>query len=87
MLAGEIFQKTARGRAEMKVRSNALSMRDRRVLILVNGERNASFIKQQSLTDNIIETLENLEKLGFIARLSSRSDTQFEAEAVTEASF
>lgn len=62
-------------------------MRDRRVLILVNGERSASLIKQQSLIDNIIENLENLEKQGFISRLSSSSDTEFDAEVVTEASF
>lgn len=62
-------------------------MRDRRILILVNGERSAALIKQQSLIDNIIEILENLEKQGFISRLSSASDTEFEAEVVTEASF
>lgn len=76
VFAGEIFQKTAKGQSEMKSRSGALSMRDRRVLILVNGERSARQIKDQALLENIIEILENLEKKGYIARHSASPQTE-----------
>lgn len=68
MFSGEIFGKTAKGRSEMKLKSKDLSMRERRVLILVNGERAASLIKEQSMFDNIIEILERLEQQGYIGR-------------------
>jgi hypothetical protein len=68
VLAGEIFEKTSKGRSEMEINSKALSMRERRVLILVNGERSASLIKEQSMFNNIIEILERLEQQGYIGR-------------------
>ena len=71
MLAGEIFEKTDKGRSEMEIKSEALSMRERRVLILANGERTAEIIKEQSLFGNIIEILENLEQSGYIGRVQS----------------
>lgn len=52
----------------MEINSKALSMRQRRVLILVNGERSASLIKEQSMFNNIIEILERLEQQGYIGR-------------------
>ena len=82
MIAGEIFQKTPKGRSEMETKSDALSMRERRVLILTNGERTAELIKEQSLFSNIIEILENLEQLGYIGRLPSslKPSAQFGTE-------
>ena len=74
MLAGEIFRKTSKGQSEMEIKSDALSMRERRVLILVNGERSAALIKEQSLFDNVISILESLERQGFIERQSMHSD-------------
>ncbi len=68
MFSGEIFEKTAKGRSEMELKSKDLSMRERRVLILVNGERAASLIKEQSMFDNVIEILERLEQQGYIGR-------------------
>ena len=75
MKASEIFHKTAKGQTEVETRTNALSMKQRRVLILVNGENNAATLKQLSLCDNIVEILEILLDGGFI-RLDGASVTQ-----------
>jgi hypothetical protein len=73
MKANEIFQKTAKGQAEVESRSNALSMKERRVLILVNGENNAPRLKQLSLCENIVEILQVLLDGGFIVSDSATS--------------
>ena len=41
MKASEIFRKTPKGQSEIETKSDALTMKERRVLILVNGENNA----------------------------------------------
>lgn len=81
MKASEIFQKTAKGQTEVESRSDALSMKERRVLILVNGENNAAKLKQLSLCENIVEILQVLLDGGFIAPdTSSAPQTEFEPE-------
>jgi len=87
VIADEIFQKTPKGRTEMETKSDALSMRERRVLILTNGERTAALIKEQSLFSNIIEILENLEQLGYIGRLSSSLKPAAQLSAGMEVSY
>ncbi|TNF87607.1 MAG: hypothetical protein JSU67_07785 [Gammaproteobacteria bacterium] len=69
MKASEIFHKTAKGQSEVEARTNALSIKERRVLILVNGENNAARLKELSLCENIVEILETLLSGGFIAQL------------------
>jgi len=66
MKASSIFHKTAKGQSEFEARSDALSLKERRVLILVNGEHNAATLKQLSLCENIVEILEILLDGGFI---------------------
>lgn len=66
MKASEIFHKTAKGQSEVATRANALSVKERRVLILVNGENTAAKLKQLSLCENIVEILETLIDGGFI---------------------
>ena len=66
MKASEIFHKTAKGQAEIENRSNALSVKERRVLILVNGEHDAATLKRLSLCENIVETLQVLIDGNFI---------------------
>ena len=87
MLAGEIFEKTAKGRSEMEINSKALSMRERRVLILVNGERSASLIKEQSMFNNVIEILERLEQQGYIGRNAPESQPTEQIDATVETSY
>ena len=84
MKASEIFHKTAKGQTEVETRTNALSMKQRRVLILVNGENNAATLKQLSLCDNIVEILQTLLDGGFI-QLDGASVTQTDVtQAVQE---
>ncbi len=66
MKSSDIFHKTAKGLSEIKFKSNALSMKQRRVLILVNGENTAATLRKNSLCDNIAEILESLMKHGFV---------------------
>ena len=66
MNTSEIFHKTAKGQAEIENRSNALSVKQRRVLILVNGENNAATLQELSLCENIIEILQTLLDANFI---------------------
>lgn len=87
MKASEIFHKTAKGQTEVETRTNALSMKQRRVLILVNGENNAATLKQLSLCENIVEILETLLDGGFIqqdtATVTSTDVTQPLQETVS----
>ena len=68
MKASDIFHKTAKGQSEIETKSNVLTLKERRVLILVNGVNDAATLKEISLCDNIIEILENLMSQGFIDR-------------------
>lgn len=66
MKASEIFRKTPKGQSEIETKTDALSMKERRVLILVNGENNAATLRELSLCENIVEILDNLVTQGFI---------------------
>jgi len=66
MKASDIFHKTMKGQAEMESRSRDLSMKQRRVLILVNGSNDCAELKRLSLSDNIGEILQALIDGGFI---------------------
>jgi len=68
MKASEIFHKTANGQSEVEARSDRLSMKERRVLILVNGEKDTATLKQLSSCENIAEILQSLLDGGFIAQ-------------------
>jgi hypothetical protein len=66
MKASDIFHKTSKGQEEIDSRSGNLSMKDRRVLILVNGANDCNELKRLSLCDNIGEILKTLIDGGFI---------------------
>ena len=66
MKSSDIFHKTAKGQAEIETKTNALTVKQRRVLILVNGQNNAATLREYSLCDNIAEILGTLLGRGFI---------------------
>jgi len=66
MKASDIFHKTTRGQAEIDSRSRELSMKQRRVLILVNGANDCNELKRLSLCDDIASILKTLIEGGFI---------------------
>jgi hypothetical protein len=68
MKASDIFQKTASGLSEIGNRGDALTAKQRRVLILVNGKNDTSTLKKLSLCNNIAEILDTLLRQGFIDR-------------------
>ncbi len=74
MIASEIYYKTAKGQSEVESRTNALSMKERRVLILVNGENNTATLEKLSLCENIAEILQTLLSGGFIERQAGSAE-------------
>lgn len=87
MKASEIFHKTAKGQTEVETRTDALTIKDRRVLILVNGENNAARLKQLSLCENIVEILQTLLEGGFIKQDATNApQAEFEPETSQAAS-
>ena len=68
MKATDIFQKTSSGLSEIGNRSNALTVKQRRVLILVNGKNDTSTLRKLSLCNDIVEILDALLRRGFIDR-------------------
>ncbi len=75
MKASEIFRKTSKGQAEIKSKTDALSMKERRVLILVNGQNSAAKLKELSLCENIVDILENLLAQNYIENLKAEEET------------
>jgi hypothetical protein len=69
MKVSDIFLKTSRGLSEIGTRTSTLSVQQRRVLILVNGENDAATLKELSLCDNIVKILDTLLRLGLIERV------------------
>ena len=74
MQTSDTYSKTPKGQSEIDTRTGALSMKERRVLILVNGENSAAMLRQLSLCDNIEEILQNLLRLEFIEPVSGDLD-------------
>jgi len=73
MNSDDIFCKTAKGQAEIKTRSQGLSMQHRRVLILVNGSNDVAELKRLSLNENAADILLSLVTNGFIKAGSDAS--------------
>ena len=67
MQAQDVFYKTPRGQREIGSKSVALSMRERRVLILIDGQRPVAQIKQMALVENFSEVIDKLSLLGLIS--------------------
>jgi hypothetical protein len=63
-----IYSKTPKGTAEIGARSGALSMAERRVLIMVDGKRTLADLAPLARAGEIGPLLENLEAQGFIQR-------------------
>ena len=66
MKNNEIFCKTALGQAEIDSREQELSLIERRVLILLNGEKDVATVARLSLCDETVDVLEGLLERGFI---------------------
>ena len=62
----EIFIKTQKGIEEIEKRASDMSLRVRRILILVDGKRSVEDIRALALVDDLNQTLAQLEKAGYI---------------------
>jgi hypothetical protein len=67
-----IFDKTAKGWDEVKVRSGHLTPRQRRALILVNGKYSVDELRELLLADDLQHTLGMLEEEGYITAAGLR---------------
>jgi hypothetical protein len=63
---GVVFAKTARGQDELVRRSEGLSARVRRVLILIDGSRTVEDVRELVSADDLTHTLGVLEEQGYI---------------------
>jgi hypothetical protein len=61
-----IFVKTQKGIEEIEKRASDMSLRVRRILILVDGKRSVEDIRALALADDLNQTLAQLEKAGYI---------------------
>ena len=62
----KIFIKTQKGIGEIEKRTSDMSLRVRRVLILVDGKCSVEDIRALALADDLNQTLAQLEKAGYI---------------------
>lgn len=79
---GVVFAKTANGQDEIASRSGGLSPRVRRVLILVDGRRTVTELRELVAADDLTHTLGALEELGLIEVHKSGSARGEDLEAV-----
>ena len=77
MKASDIFHKTSRGLSEIGTRISTLSVKQRRVLILVNGENDAATLKELPLCDNTVGILDTLLRLGLIERVGGGAEYDY----------
>ena len=60
MNPSDIYHKTPKGQAEIATKTDALNMKERRVLILVNGENSVDTLARLALCDDVEAILERL---------------------------
>ncbi len=61
-----IFEKTPAGLAEINAENRALNVRQRQILILIDGKRSSDELQAGLKNSNVLEVLLELEKLGFV---------------------
>ena len=71
MNTSELYDKTQSGKTEITANGAGLSMMERRVLILVNGENDVANLTKLSLSDDIGPTIDRLLELGLIEAVES----------------
>ncbi len=80
MNPSDIYHKTPKGQAEITTKTDALSMKERRVLILVNGENTVDKLAQLSLCDDVDAILARLLDGRFITSPDATSADATETE-------
>lgn len=70
-----VFRKTDEGQQEVDRRSGALSMLERRVLILTNGERTIAQLEKLSRIADFSQAMAKLTRLGFVECTIARATT------------
>lgn len=61
-----IYEKTPAGLAEINADNRALNVRQRQILILIDGKRGSDELQAGLKNSNVLEVLLELEKLGFV---------------------
>jgi hypothetical protein len=81
--AKDIYHKTTKGQAEIETRSGGLTMKQRRVLILVNGANDTAELTRMSLCDDVADILQTLAENGFIDDGGAMTTTAIRAQNYT----
>ena len=83
MQAADRPAKTVKGKSEIVSKSGELTLFDRRVLILINGENSISRIGDLSRLENIDVIIETLYRKGYIEGISEYDEDQTQALKVS----
>ncbi len=71
MNTSDMYDKTASGKTEIAENGAGLSMMERRVLILINGENDVAQLSKLSLCEDIGPTIDRLLELGLVETVES----------------
>ena len=74
-----LYEKSALGFKEFTTDKRTLGVRDRQVLLLVNGIRNLDDLEKFFKRDHLIETIKKLESEGYIQRQDTEAKPQAES--------
>ncbi|HSH97127.1 MAG TPA: hypothetical protein VK954_02445 [Methyloradius sp.] len=67
-----IFEKTPAGLAEINAENRALNVRQRQILILIDGKRSSDELQAGLKNTNVLEVLLELETLGFVVDVDKK---------------
>ncbi|WP_438437976.1 hypothetical protein [Hydrogenophilus thermoluteolus] len=74
-MSDAIFRKTEKGQEEIKTRSAGLNPRQRRILILIDGQKSVSQLRELAATDDLTHVLSTMEELGLIELVGTVDET------------
>lgn len=74
-MSDAIFRKTEKGQEEIKTRSAGLNPRQRRILILIDGQKSVSQLRELAATDDLTHVLSTREELGLIELVGTVDET------------
>jgi len=80
-----IFEKTPAGLAEINAENRALNVRQRQILILIDGKRSSEDLQAGLKNTNVSEILLELQRLGFIRLVEQKSSIPEQDESAIPA--
>jgi hypothetical protein len=79
-----IFEKTPAGLAEISAQNRLLNVRQRQILILIDGKRSSEELQASLKSTNVLEILLELQKLGFVLLVGKKSSVDQHDDNITQ---